>query len=62
MYGSIVTLVELHACQKVTKTQPKTLTDYVAHFSLPVQEVEQGRQSKVSTVHHNEQGRIIRID
>ena len=48
--------------KKVTKTQPKTLTDYVAHFSLPVQEVEQGRQSKVSTVHHNEQGRIIRID
>lgn len=48
--------------KKVTKTQPKTLTDYVAHFSLPVQEVEQGRQSKVSMVHHNEQGRIIRID
>ena len=48
--------------KKVAQTQPKTLTDYVAHFSLPVQEVEQGRQSKVSTVHHNEQGRIIRID
>ncbi len=48
--------------KKVKKPQVKTMTDYVHHFNLPVQEVEQGRTSKISTVHHDEHGRIIRID
>lgn len=46
----------------VKKMQPKILEDYVQHFNLPVQDVEQARQNKVSTVHHDEQGKIIRID
>ena len=46
----------------VQKTQQKTMTDYVHHFNVPVQEVEQGRQQKISIVHHDEQGKIVRIE
>lgn len=40
----------------------KQLTDYAKHFELPVQEIEQGREQKISVVHHDEYGKIIRID
>ena len=46
----------------IKKTQVKTMTDYVNHFNVPVQEIEQGRQHKISVVHHDEQGKIVRID
>jgi poly-beta-1,6-N-acetyl-D-glucosamine biosynthesis protein PgaD len=46
----------------VKKQSAKTLTDYVHHFDLPVQEIEQSRQQKISTVHHDEHGKIIRIE
>ncbi|OTG91606.1 poly-beta-1,6-N-acetyl-D-glucosamine biosynthesis protein PgaD [Acinetobacter sp. ANC 3813] len=46
----------------VEKTQVKTMTDYVHHFNVPVKEVEQGRQKKISIVHHDEHGKIVRIE
>lgn len=48
--------------KRVNSLQVKSMTDYVRHFNIPAQEVEQGRQQKISTVYHDEQGRIIRID
>lgn len=46
----------------VEKQRAKTMTDYVQHFDLPEQEIEQGRIQKISTVHHDEFGRITHID
>lgn len=39
-----------------------TLRDYAAHFELPELEIINGRASSVCVVHHDEEGRIIRID
>lgn len=38
------------------------LRDYARHFQLPEQEVLNGRASSICVVHHDEHGRIIRID
>lgn len=38
------------------------LQDYASHFQLPEETIAQGRTSSVCVVHHDEQGRIIRID
>lgn len=38
------------------------LSDYARHFQLPEQEVMDGRASSICVVHHDEHGRIIRID
>lgn len=38
------------------------LGDYARHFQLPEQEVMDGRASSICVVHHDEHGRIIRID
>lgn len=46
----------------VNETPVKTMTDYGDHFDLSVQEIEQGRQQKISMVHHDDHGKIIRIE
>ena len=43
------------------QAQQKLLTDYADHFALNAQEIESGRQQKVSTVVHDENGKIISI-
>ncbi|ENW78610.1 poly-beta-1,6-N-acetyl-D-glucosamine biosynthesis protein PgaD [Acinetobacter sp. ANC 3929] len=40
----------------------KTLPDYARYFELPEQEIQVGRQQKVSIVHHDENGKIIRVE
>ncbi len=46
----------------VKKTPAKKMSDYVDHLDLPVQDIEQGRLQKVSVVHHDDHGKIIRIE
>lgn len=46
----------------VKKTPAKIMKDYVDHFDLPVQDIEQGRQQKISVVYHDDHGKIIRIE
>lgn len=41
--------------------QPAGLPDYAAHFALPEQDIARGQDSQVVVVHHDEQGRIVRL-
>lgn len=38
------------------------LAAYAQHFQLPVQAIEAGRESRICVVHHDAQGRILRIE
>ncbi|ENW03220.1 poly-beta-1,6-N-acetyl-D-glucosamine biosynthesis protein PgaD [Acinetobacter beijerinckii] len=40
----------------------KTLPEYARYFELSEQEIQIGRQQKVSIVHHDENGKIIRVE
>jgi poly-beta-1,6-N-acetyl-D-glucosamine biosynthesis protein PgaD len=40
----------------------KTLPEYARYFELSEQEIQTGRQQKVSIVHHDENGKIIRVE
>lgn len=48
--------------KQVKKSPTKTMSDYVQHFELPVQQIEQGREQKISVVHHDSEGKITRIE
>jgi poly-beta-1,6-N-acetyl-D-glucosamine biosynthesis protein PgaD len=39
-----------------------TLRDYASHFDLAERDIISGRASSICVVHHDEHGRIIRID
>ncbi|MGR0304901.1 poly-beta-1,6-N-acetyl-D-glucosamine biosynthesis protein PgaD [Acinetobacter beijerinckii] len=40
----------------------KTLPEYARYFELSEQEIQTSRQQKVSIVHHDENGKIIRVE
>ena len=46
----------------VEKQSAKTLSHYAQYFNLSELDVLQGRTQKISTVHHDETGRITHID
>lgn len=46
----------------VIKPEVKKVEDYADYFSLPVEQIEQGRHQKITTVHHDENGRITFIE
>ena len=69
--GGVVALVgtsgtlllwNLLPARKAGSPQVHTLRDYASHFQLPEQDILQGRASSVCVVHHDEQGRIVRIE
>lgn len=41
---------------------PKTDDDYARYFDLNVDQLQHNRQQKISTVHHDDMGKIIHID
>ncbi|QOW45280.1 MULTISPECIES: poly-beta-1,6-N-acetyl-D-glucosamine biosynthesis protein PgaD [Acinetobacter] len=43
------------------QAKQKSLSDYAEHFALKGQDIEVGRQQKVTTVHHDVNGNIISI-
>jgi poly-beta-1,6-N-acetyl-D-glucosamine biosynthesis protein PgaD len=51
-------LVERRTRELAVQAQP----NYAAYFNLPVQEVQAGRDSKIAVVHHDETGRIVRVE
>ncbi|ENV47704.1 MULTISPECIES: poly-beta-1,6-N-acetyl-D-glucosamine biosynthesis protein PgaD [Acinetobacter] len=53
---------KLIPAHSVKHAKVKSTNDYARHFDLPEQEIVQGRQQKVTVVHHNEQGQIIRVE
>lgn len=46
----------------VKPSSAKNISDYEQHFDLAIQDIEQGRQQKVSVIHHDDHGKIIRIE
>lgn len=40
----------------------KQTDDYARYFDLPEHEIEQGRSQKITVVHHDELGKIIRVE
>jgi poly-beta-1,6-N-acetyl-D-glucosamine biosynthesis protein PgaD len=40
----------------------KQTDDYARYFDLPEHEIEQGRSQKITVVHHNDEGKIIRVE
>lgn len=49
-------------CDRAPATPPSSLAGDAEHFGLPEAEIAAGRAASVSVVHHDEQGRIIRIE
>jgi poly-beta-1,6-N-acetyl-D-glucosamine biosynthesis protein PgaD len=47
---------------KVCNPEAQSLTDYARHFGLSEQEILAGRGTSVSVVHHDDGGRIIRVE
>ncbi|SCC70788.1 poly-beta-1,6-N-acetyl-D-glucosamine biosynthesis protein PgaD [Acinetobacter albensis] len=46
----------------VKKIAHKTIHEYGDYFNLTVQEIEYGQQQKVCVIHHDEYGKIVRIE
>ena len=40
----------------------KQTDDYARYFDLPEHEIEQGRSQKITVVHHDELGKIVRVE
>jgi poly-beta-1,6-N-acetyl-D-glucosamine biosynthesis protein PgaD len=55
-------LWNLLPARKAETPKVMTLRDYAAHFELPELEIINGRASSVCVVHHDEDGRIVRVD
>lgn len=60
--GVLFLWCKLIPAHTVKQVKPKTTLDYARHFQLPEQEVIMSRSQKITTVHHNEHGQIIRVD
>jgi poly-beta-1,6-N-acetyl-D-glucosamine biosynthesis protein PgaD len=50
------------SAQPALRPQTTVLPDYAGHFGIDTQTIVAGRHSAVCTVHHDEQGRITRIE
>lgn len=60
--GTLLLWNLLPAQKACASPQANTLRDYALHFELPEQEIITGRATSVCVVHHDEAGRIIRIE
>jgi|GEM_PF-1382380 len=60
--GTLLLWNMLPAQKARTSPQARLLRDYAAHFELPEQEILAGRDSRVCVIHHDDSGRIIRIE
>jgi poly-beta-1,6-N-acetyl-D-glucosamine biosynthesis protein PgaD len=47
---------------RVAAAPAPSLRDYARHFQLPEHELRAGREAAVCVVHHDEHGRIVRLD
>jgi poly-beta-1,6-N-acetyl-D-glucosamine biosynthesis protein PgaD len=48
--------------KSVIQPKRKDTQDYADYFEIPVEQIEQGRSQKISTVHHDEHGRITFVE
>ena len=47
---------------KVKNPVARTLDDYASHFGIQPEQIEAGRAQTICVVHHDDEGRIIRIE
>ena len=47
---------------KMRTPEAPTVSEYASHFELPVGEILAGRDSSICVVHHDEGGRIVRVE
>lgn len=59
--GTLLLWNQLPAFKSRTPEVP-SVTDYANHFELPESEVVAGRGSAICVVHHDERGRIVRVE
>lgn len=60
--SSTLLLWNMLPASKTAARNTHTLRDYAAHFELPEQDILAGRDTSVCVVHHDDSGRIIRIE
>lgn len=48
--------------KQVRHAQARQTSDYATYFDLPLENIESSRQSQICVVHHDENGKIIRIE
>lgn len=48
--------------KQVRNPRAKQTHDYAQYFDLPLESIESSRQSQICIVHHDEHGKIIRIE
>lgn len=59
--GTLLVWSRLPAFKEATPSAP-TPQDYAAHFGLSVPALIQGRDASICVVHHDEGGRIVRVE
>lgn len=47
---------------KIQTPKVQSVSDYARHFELPEEEILSGRETSVCVVHHDEGGRIVRVE
>jgi poly-beta-1,6-N-acetyl-D-glucosamine biosynthesis protein PgaD len=60
--GGLLMLWNRVSSQPAVRPECGIEPDYAAHFGLEIAQIAKGRDSAVCVVHHDEQGRITRID
>ena len=59
--GLLLLWNQLSARREPVMRSPE-LPEYASHFGVTASELKYGRVSQVCTVHHDEQGRIVRLE
>ena len=59
--GTLLVWSHLPSFKSCEPAEP-TAIDYAEHFGLSVTELQVGRESAICVVHHDESGRIVRVD
>lgn len=65
LVGTSGTLIVWNRLPPTTRARPNvvhSLSDYARHFALPEQVILDGRRTSVCVVHHDEAGRIVRLE
>jgi poly-beta-1,6-N-acetyl-D-glucosamine biosynthesis protein PgaD len=59
--GTLLLWNRLPSVKATPPTAPSTV-DYARHFEIAEEELQSGRSSAICVVHHDESGRIVRIE
>lgn len=60
--GAALLLWNTLPSHQVRDTNARELNDYATHFKLDSQQIVAGREQRICTIHHDENGKIIGIE